>query len=36
MNTKLESGKADVSLFLLHPNQDAMADKINAVIEIGK
>ena len=36
MLTKLGSGKADISSFLLHPNQDAIADKIKAVIEIGK
>ena len=36
MLTKLEFGKADISLFLWHPNQDAMADRIKAVIEIGK
>ena len=32
----LDFGKADISSFLLHPNQDAIADKINAVTEIGK
>tara|TARA_B100000963_G_scaffold287136_1_gene256281 strand:+ start:361 stop:471 length:111 start_codon:yes stop_codon:yes gene_type:complete len=36
MLTKLEFGKADMPSFLLHPNQDAIADRTNAVIEIGK
>ena len=34
--TKLEFGKAAISSFLLHPHQDAIADRIKAVIEIGK
>ena len=29
-------GKADMSSFLLQPNQDAKADRKKAVIEIGK